>query len=189
MKYIFTLLACFLVSLHSFSQDSTITLSKFEQFTSQPNKILKTEFKNIRPYGSFGWSNVYLFKTTDLISDTSTYAIRIDDFASNQIPSFIDPASFYIDDSDLDSVINVLDYFITQSEKTQPPANLQYTYITSSDIELNCYFIQPYNSWRFSIGKIYKNLRTPVPNTAIGFNMRRIKEFVALLKLAKKSKW
>jgi hypothetical protein len=57
--------------------------------------------------------------------------------------------------------------------------------ITSNDIVFTCAYDLFADSWHYEMGKVYKNLRTYVPNTVSTFNKKRFNEFVELLKKAK----
>jgi hypothetical protein len=179
MKYFLFLLLSISVLNSSFGQDSTVALSQFEMFTSQPNKILKTE---IREIGTVGWRNLFLFKTTDLVSGTSASAIRVGNFSANDMPALIGPSAAYIDLSDLDSILQVLDRFVKEAEVPKPLTDIRYSYITSNDIAFTCSYDRFSDSWQYDMGKVYKVLRTYVPGSVRSFNKKRFKEFVELLK-------
>lgn len=185
MKYFIYITLFLLISILTNGQDSTITLSQFEVFSSQPNKILKTEIKEV---GSFGWHTMNLFKTTDLTSGSSAYAIRMGKFSDWGIPPLVDPTVIYIDFSDVDTVIHVLEQFRMEAEKPKP-TSVHFSYITSNDIKLSYAYDRLGNMWHFTMNKVYKSLRTSVPHTAISFNKKRFPEFIELLKKANATKW
>jgi hypothetical protein len=148
-------------------------------FTTQPGKILKTE---IREIGTVGNIVVAKLKTTDVGSQSSIYAIRIDD---NYFNSIITPATLYIDIEELDSVITAMTYFMEEANRLKPDVSLHLSYITKADIAVSCDYTKWSENGRFSIGRIYKVLRSAVPNTSISFNRRRVPELIALLNKSK----
>lgn len=180
MKLYFLFLAI-IFSVKGFSQDSTIALSDFEKLSSQGGRVMKTEFKRIGAVGSYMIAKV---KTTDAASGQSAYAVVVDYERSN-IVSLINPKTLYIDIEDLDSVAFALTYFIKELEKQQPTTYLQYSYVSTKDIQVSCRYHGFSNSWQFEMGKIYHALRISVPGSSINFNKKRAAELVDLLIRAK----
>lgn len=186
MRYFIFLLLSFIGFHAAKGQDSTIALSRFEQFTAQPHKVLKTE---IREVGTFGWNYLNVFKTTDLSSGASASALRVGTFNTGYMPLLIDPAAVYIDAGDLDSVIAVLDRFVKEAEKPRPPAGFRLTYITPGDVAFTCTYERTSDYWLYEVGKLYKHLRTYVPATVRTYNKKRFTELVALLKQVSAAPW
>jgi len=182
MKYLIVLFLISFLAHNTKGQDSTIAYSKFEIFTSQAGKLLKTELKEA---GNFGPRPVTVFKTTDIMSGISAYAVRLGYMNAVDMPILIYPKALYLDFDELDSVINVLTYFLTETEKPKPTNNLQLSYTTANDIVFFCSYDKIYNSWGFDIGKVYKHLRTYIPGTSITYhNKKRITRLIEELKTA-----
>lgn len=186
MKHILFFLFSVLLLRNAQSQDSTLTLSQFELFTSQPNKLLKTE---IREIGNVGWTNINLFKTTDLLSGSSAYAIRAGNYNNGYMPALIAPSALYIDLGTLDTVIAVLDQIMSEADKPKSASDVQFTYTTSNDIVFTGSFDRASNYWNYEIGKVYKNLRTYVPGTTLTLTKKRFTELVSVLKKARDLQW
>lgn len=176
MKTILLLFINSIFGLAGIGQDSTISLSKFETFSSQPLKILKIEIKEI---GSVGQWMVTKLKTTDAATGISVSAVKIDKNFFNIVPEIVNPTTLYIDIEDLDSVISALDYFIKEQNIQKPAGYPEYSYFTSTDVKVSCYYA---GSWRFELSKVYQKLRTPVAGSVITFNKKRITELVELLR-------
>jgi hypothetical protein len=173
MKLLLLITFCSIFPLAGICQDSTITLSSFEIFSSQSRKMLKTE---VREVGEVGNILVSKLKTTDIMSQSSVYAISIGYHNNNMI---------YIDIEDLDSVITAMTYFMEKVNEIKPDGTLHFGYITKGDVEVSFDYAKWSGTWRFSIGKVYKVLRTGVLNTNISFNRRRVSELISLLNQAK----
>lgn len=178
---LYFLLSLIFFSVKTFAQDSTIILSDFEKFSSQNGKVLKTEFKRIGIAGSYMVAKV---KTTDIFSGQSASAIIIDYDRSN-IQSLINPKTLYIDVKDVDSIAFALTYFIKELEKQDPTTYLQYSFISSKDVQVSCRYHSFSNNWQFEIDKIYRYLRTHVAGSSINFNKKRAAELADLLIRAK----
>ncbi|MEP6584127.1 MAG: hypothetical protein ABJA90_07660, partial [Ginsengibacter sp.] len=176
MKTILLLFINSIFGLAGIGQDSTISLSKFETFSSQPLKILKIETKEI---GSVGSWMVTKLKTTDAATGINVSAVKIDQKFFNNVPEIVNPTTLYIDIEGLDSVINALDYFIKEQNIQKPEGYLEYSYFTSADVKVSCYYA---GNWRFEISKVYQKLRSPVAGSVITFNKKRITELVELLR-------
>lgn len=186
MKYYLFFLLALSGSYSAKAQDSTIALSRFEEFTSQPNKVLKTE---VREAGNFGWNYLTLFKTTDLLSGASASALRVGNFSTGYLPPLVDPAAVYIDLPVLDTLIPVLDRFIKESDHPRPPAGFRLSFVTSGDVAFTGTYERTSGYWQFEVGKVYKHLRTWVPFTVKTYNKKRFTEFVALLKQVQAASW
>jgi hypothetical protein len=186
MKYIFTLFLFSSITANIYSQDSTITLSQFEQFTSQPNRIIK---KEIRTIGAFGWRNINVFKATDMTTDSSIYSIRMNYFNNDGLYNSIRSYNTYIDFEELDTIIDVLSKFLSVAKDVKPAQATQYVYITANDIEFAAYYDVSNESWQYTMSKLYKYLRTHVPETMEQFNSKRFGTFVKLLKEASTNRW
>ena len=183
MKYTILLFFSCLLAFNSKSQDSTIALSQFEIFTGQANRILKTELKELVGQDS---RLVTVFKTTDLISGTSMHAVQIGYLNALDMPDLINPQALYFDLNELDSIINVLTYFLMETEKPKPTSDVRLSYTTTNDIVLSCSYSRGNGSWRFDFGKTYKYLRVLVPgSTATYHNKKRIIQLIEDLKTAK----
>lgn len=187
MKPFVNLFLLLLLSINSKSQDSTIALSQFELFATQPGRVCKTEYKEI---GNIGWVNaVYLFKLSDINSGSNVYAIRLGNINSRDMPWLVNPYSIYIDLNELDSVINVLEQFKQETVKREHPADLHLSYVTPGDISFGATYDKSGDSWQFFMARVFRNLRTHVPYTYTRFNKKRFTEFLEILKAAKASKW
>jgi hypothetical protein len=177
----FLLILSSLLSNVSFSQDSTITLSHFEQFSSQNGRLLKTESKLI---GEIGGLMISTIKSIDANTGQQAAAIMIgtdNDF----LPSLVHTRLLYIDSSEVDSVIQALSYFIAEEGKQKPGSNVRYSYITATDVEIASFYSSTFGNWRLRIGKLYQKLRTPVTGGNIVLNKRRVTDLVEILKQAK----
>lgn len=186
MKPFIFLLAAFLVFHTAKGQDSTIALSRFEEFTSQPDKLLKTE---VREAGNFGWNYLTVFKTTNLLSGESASALRMGNFSTGYLPPLVDPAAVYIDLNVLDTLIPALERYIKESDHPRPPAGFRLSYVTSGDVAFTGTYERTSGYWQFEVGKLYKYLRTYVPFTVKTYNKKRFTEFVALLKQVQATNW
>jgi hypothetical protein len=183
MKYIIFLSLAFLFAYSAKNQDSTIALSQFEIFTGQTNRILKTELITAENRSS---RPVNVFKTTDLTTGNSVYAIRVGYINSIDIPDLIHPEAIYIDVDELDAVISALTFFLKEAEKLKPVNGLCLSYATSNDIVFSYSYDKVYEAWRFDIRKVYKHLRTYIPNVSHTYhNKKRLLEFIEDLKTAR----
>ncbi len=188
MKIILLISINSIFTLSCIAQDSTISLSRFERFSSQSLKILKIETQEIGSVGSVGQCVVTKLKTTDAATGINVSAVRIYQSFFNNVPEIVNPTILYIDIEDLDSVINALSYFIKEQNIQKPSGHLEYSYLTSTDVKVSCYYSNYSGNWRFELSKVYQKLRSPVSGSAITFNKKRITELVELLRQAEITK-
>jgi hypothetical protein len=184
MKLLLPFLLFSFLSFRSISQDSTITLSKFEIFTSQPNKLMKTEIRETVSIGSTLLSRV---KATDLTSGENASAIKIStERTSDMTP--INTKAVYIELNDLESIISALTYFSREVNQPKPETNAYYSFITSNDVAFTCsYSYSGFGFWNIEIGRIYPKLRTPVAASTYSFSKRRIDELIKLMSFLKQA--
>ena len=147
---------------------------------------MKTE---VREGGSFGWNYLTLFKTTDLLSGSSAAALRVGNFSTGYMPPLVDGAALYIEVSDLDTLVPVLERFIKEAEKPRPAASFRLSYTTGSDVAITATYYRESDYWQCEVGKLYQHLRTWVPSTVKTYNKKRFTELVALLKQVQAASW
>src|SRR3954454_17575303 len=115
-----------LIAVSGKSQDSTTTLSRFEDFISKPWKVIKTEMIVTGQYGPY---KVLKYIATDLTTGMRMYAVRVDNNYLFDFPhALIDPKAVYIDSADLDAFITTAESFLRASDSAQLPFNTQFSY-------------------------------------------------------------
>ena|SRR5689334_9999392 len=179
-------ISCFLfilIAISGKSQDSTTTLSRFEDFISKPGKVIKPEMMIAGQYGPY---KVLKYIATDITTGMCMYAVRVDNNYSFDFPiELIDPKAVYIDSVDLDTFIATAESFLRTSDSAQLPFNTKFSYLTSTDVQLSCYFTKLTDNWSFEIDKVYQKLRTHISGTSLVLNKKRMQQLVNLLRQAK----
>lgn len=170
------------VTFCSNAQDSTITLSKFEETATTAGIVRKFTEK---PIGTIKGLNVTVLRMTNFSNGDTSSVIRISSNYPETQP-IIGSNVLYFLKEDAASVIKLLEYYSSQIVNNQPPADAYFSFTTSNDIQVLCKHEERYFSDSFlSIRKVYKHLRTPVGGSGISFNNKKdIDKLISLLKEA-----
>lgn len=178
MKPYLPFLFFMLCAFKSYSQDSTIALSKFEKFSITTGRLLKTESKEI---GSMGAIDIAKVKTTDVATGNQALAIRI--YLDNpKNVATVNSNAVYIELEDVAPIIKALQYFSKEIDTAGANDPLYYSLVTPTDVEISCsYSTYGMREWTINIGRVYHTLRTKVPAATYTFGKRRINELIDLL--------
>lgn len=181
MRLFFTCILFTLFTLSATAQDSLITFSKFQEFSSRKGALLKTELQH---FGSVKSVHIAKVKTTDVASNIAFSAIRMAPYGTNS-ESITRKGNFYIDMEDVDSVLQALHYFLAETKKPKPSTDFTFTYSTSNDIQFSCSFNQNnLFSWSMEVSQLYPHYKSIVPGATYSFNKRDIENLIGLIKVA-----
>jgi hypothetical protein len=169
-------------SLFLYSQDSTITLSKFEKFTSQTGRMFKTETKEV---GKIKDILIAKVKTTDVETGESLEAIRIHQNKTMLMTTYTFGV-LYIDKEEIDGVVKSLGFYLNQMKTGKPKYEPRFSYVTSNDVEVNCFYSEGVSGgWAVNLNKNYHYTRATVAGSVILLKNKDIDDFVDLMGKAK----
>ena len=167
------------------SQDSSITLSRFEAFVAQPEINIKVV---AAPLSELSFYKLSKLVATDLASGRRSTALKLQSKRENFILPLVEAKGIYIDSAEVNIVIHTLEGFLSETEKEAPMHEVIFRYRTGSDLQLSCYYEKLYEGrWVFEIDKVYQKIHSSIPGTQFSFNKKRMKEFLGVLKLAQAS--
>src|SRR5688572_29419453 len=148
-------------------QDSTIQKSKFEVFTSNTGRMIKTE---IFEGGSQKDYRVNVIKATDLESNASALALEIFEPKYNLLVGTYRSSVLYIDWDEVPGFLKALKLQLPLLD-TKPSNDVVYRYATSNGVITTCSFntikIGPSSGWHMSFSRVYKYIRMEVDNSAV----------------------
>jgi hypothetical protein len=182
MKYLLIIIT--IISTSAFCQDSAVTLSKFENFTSAVGKMYKYETIEI---GNIRDIKISISKVTDIASSLSVKAIRVTQNKS-MLGSVYSYGILTIDMEEAEGVYKALEYYL-KVVKEKPKYLPGYYYFTTNDIVASCTLVEgPYGSgWYVGLSQRYHYLKTLVPNSSISVKNKDIDDLVDLIKKAKET--
>lgn len=162
-KFILFVLFASLPFLKCISQDSTLSLSKFEEFYGKTGIMTRTDQGKI---GEILDLNVYLSRVTDLSTGDTLKAVNIVQNSSIFLSS-INFGLLYIDFDEIPGVIKALEYYIQQIQQGKPKHNPYYEFVTSNDVLVGCSYNDAglYSGWNVALSKRYKYFRATVPSS------------------------
>jgi hypothetical protein len=183
MRKVITILCISFFSIICRAQDSTISLSKFEKFSSQTGVMLKNETKYI---GKIRDIKVYKVRTTDLETNQSLSAVKIDQRKS-ALMTIVSTGLLYIDIDELDGVSKSLQFYLKEIKNSKPKYEPFYLYTTSNDVQVHCYYedVPNFSGWFVGLSKQYHYSKETIPNTRISLKNKDIDDFVELITSAK----
>jgi hypothetical protein len=185
MKSIFTI-PLLLLSFLSFSQDSSIALSRFEEFSSRSGVPLKRESKSV---GSIRGIRVFQVRTTDLLHGDVMQAINLTRsmFADEQEP-LIGVGKLYIDLQDTASLLQALEAFSGEIKKGNTSlVDFTLSYTTSNDVRFYVnYEHTSVSPWDLRVGQQFRHLRSMVPGSVTALGRREIDDLIFLIRAAGK---
>lgn len=178
-----TLILLFVLSpIVSLCQDSTIALSKFEQFTSETGTMYKRETLEM---GSVKNIHVYATRVSEVGNSTYAKAIRVIQSITQSDVNNV-TASLTIDLDETEGIYKALEYYLTviKNKVQYSPA---YFYITKNDVVASCNFIvEKYTAdWSVSLSQRYHSLKSVVPGSSITVKNKDIDNLVELIRKAK----
>ena len=185
MKPIFTLLLIASTAV-AWAQDSSIALSRFEQFSSRSGIPLKRESKSI---GTIRGIRVYKVRTTDLASGAVAQAINLVPtvFNDEQEP-LIRVGKLYIDLEDTTGLLPALQLFSDEIKKgNNSLIDFTLSYTTSNDVRFYLNYDQTSISpWDLMVGQQFRHLRSIVPGSVTSIGRREIDDLIFLIRTAAK---
>ena len=168
-----------LFSASSSAQDSTISLSKFQVFSTQSGKLFKTFQQSI---GYLNTMTVDLLETRDLQSGETRKAIRL---SSDQAVEtrFTERNALYIDMEDLPALIMALDTFAKEISSGHNDERQKYHFITSNDIRFSLSYQDGlFSAWHFEINQQYRYLQNTRPGYGFYLGKRNLEDLLSILK-------
>lgn len=175
-----------MVSFLSFSQDSSIALSRFEQFSSRSGVPLKRESKSV---GTVRGIRVYKVRTTDLSTGDRVQAINLTPIAfSDEQEPLIRIGKLYIDMEDTASLLQALQTFSNEIKKGNISLiDFTLSYTTSNDVRFYVrYDHTSISPWDLMVGQQFRNLRSLVPGSVTSVGRREIDDLIFLIRTAAK---
>jgi hypothetical protein len=172
------LLLLITTAINVFGQDTTIALSRFEQFNLQSGGVLKNEIQEL---GTINLVTFDLVKSTDLSSGQKFDAVKFYVGDKNRF-EIVNNSAFYISADNLDTVISVLKFFKAEMEKQVPTKNVHYTFTTNDNIRFTFYYDISYSgNWYFAINRLYQQPYIIGSPFQISLIKKRIPELIYLL--------
>jgi hypothetical protein len=168
----------FFICFSSYAQDSVIAFSPIEKFVIQPNRAIRTEWKEV---GQFGSRVIVVLKARDVITGVQKQAIRLNNNNSPVSINAVDASAVYIDSADMEGVINALEYLIAETAKEQK-SDSKFTYTTLNDVRIAAAYYKENDNWEFAVNRLYHTQKTPVWFAGFRLNKKSLKELTALLK-------
>ena len=175
-----------IISFLSRSQDSSIALSRFEQFSSRSGVPLKRESKSV---GTVRGIRVYKVRTTDLSNGTMVQAINLTPtvFNDEQEP-LIRVGKLYVDLEDTASLLQALQAFSSEIRKgNNSMVDFTLSYTTTNDVRFFVnYDHTSISPWNLMVGQQYRHLRSMVPGSITSVGRREIDDLIFLIRTAGK---
>ena len=168
--FIGSILLCIATSTTTAAQDSTITLSKFEEFSTAKGRLLKIELVSI---GGMGTLNSEYLSATDLNTRETRTAVRFR-YGWRPTSGLIEKDWVYIDREDLPVLLTALDTIKKELAVASLPTQQSFSIVTSNDIRISLRYDEGILSsgWAIYISQLFKHLRSEIPWKTFRINTR-----------------
>ncbi len=156
MKIIILSLFAF-ATINLFAQDSTVSLSKYEQFLSNSGRMIKTELFDIDGNKSY---KIQINKSTDLQNGSFVKAVTITQQKNFFLIGNVSTGVLYIDWDEFPEYLKGVKFIQSQLD-SKPERATTYQYSTINGVTASAIFqteVQP-KGWSIYFGQVYKYSR------------------------------
>lgn len=179
MKQLIIGLIAFYTTIHAYSQDSTLTLSKFEKFYTGTGKMTRTDHGKV---GDIRDITVSLHRITDLESGDTSKAVSVHQGPA-PVYSAIVLGNLYVDLDEIPGVIKALEFYRSEIKKGKPKYQPYFVYVTTNDIVVSCSYAEMgmFSGWSVSMSRRYTYSKVYVPGSGVTVRNKDIDDLANLL--------